>query len=414
MKKLQGLGKSIFYISFPLSFIGFILPIYATNLGASPFEVGVLYSVFALFSILARPFVGSWIDKVGRKKGFIVGLIFYLVVALLFSIGDSYKYILAARVMQSIAASFMWISIYTMISDVSNQKNNSKNIGHIDQIANKGEMIGATIGFMILFNNWFNDSLKMIFSIFIISSIIGLYYGITKTEETLEYKNDNENEEEQNLYSTKNNNIEKIKLDKKHHTKEVNNSFIKFLIIMGVLAFVGSMISPVFLLYLRDNITNNLSQISFLFIPSAVLAMFLPKKFGAFADKYGRRKVLIIGMLFQAISMIMIPFVKTYYGFMILYTCFSAFSFLRFPAQTALVTEITGNKKRGKSYGLYCFATGIGGVIGPLVGSSVYQYINEGLIFYIEGVTLLIVSILIMMLINKTELNRDTPLKVVE
>lgn len=64
---MKELKRSIYFISFPLSFIGFIFPIYASNLGVSTMELGYLYSMFSMVSIIIRPIVGSLIDKRGRK-----------------------------------------------------------------------------------------------------------------------------------------------------------------------------------------------------------------------------------------------------------------------------------------------------------------------------------------------------------
>ncbi len=388
MEKLKGLSKSIFYISFPLSFMVFILPIYASNLGASTLEIGLLFSIFSLFNIIARPFVGSWIDKVGRKKGYIIGLICYSLVMVLFLIGNSYKYILAARIVQSIASSFMWISVYTMIADVSNANDRSRNLGHIDQFANKGEMIGATIGFTILFSNFSDEPFKYLFLLYLVVSAIGVFYGLTRANETLA-----ENEKEV---------IEAIEEEK------INGRYIKFLTVMGLMTLVTTMLSPVLLIYLKDHITKDLQLISFLFIPAAILSTFLPKRFGRLADVHGRKKILLIGMIVQAVLVVLISYVKEYYGFMVLYTAFGAAGMLRFPAQTALVTEITGGRKKGKNYGLYCLATGIGGVIGPLLGSGIYQYMSKNTIFYVQGITLIIASVAISKILGSDMIEKNT------
>ncbi|WP_202709584.1 MFS transporter [Sporosalibacterium faouarense] len=384
MKKLQDLGKSLFFISFPISFIGFILPIYARDIGASPIDIGILYSSFALFSILARPLVGAWIDKVGRKKGLIGGLFAYVVVMALFMLGDSYKYLLVARVVQSIASSFLWISVYTMVSDVSNNDNNSRNLGHIDQLSSRGEFIGSLIGFTIIFGNYnIENPFKYIFGIYMIFSIVGLLYGLLKVEETL---------------------VKDKKMKEVTVIKPRDSRFIKFLLVMGILALVGSMITPIFLIYLSEHITEELSLISFLFIPIAIASTFLPKKFGNISDNFGRKKVLILGMLLQGLFVIFIPIVKNYYVFMLIYTAFSLAGMLRFPAQIALVTEITGNEKRGKNYSLYCLATGLGGIIGPILGSGIYQYIGNDIIFFIQGITYLMASISIVAILRDKKL----------
>lgn len=375
MTRLAGLRRAILYYSFPLSFIGFILPIYASSLGFSSVEIGLLYSIFALCSILIRPLVGNWIDSKGRRKGLIVGLIFGGISLGLFYIGSSYEHILAARIFQSVAASFTWVSVYAMISDVSDDDNRSTNLGLVDQSANKGEFIGAFIGFSLLFLSNFDNPLKSAFMVFLIFSALSLLYGLTKVKEThIVNRHEQKNDDEEVSH--------KLKQD-----------FKGFLILVGLLSLVGSISAPVLLLYVKDFITKDISLISFLFIPGAVLAMFLPGKLGAMADKYGQKTMLIIGIVIQAVFTLLIPVFKNYYSFMILYTILTLSVLVRFPAQTAFVTIITQGRRRGRRYGLYSFSTGIGRIIGPLLGSAVYQYMKADFVFYIQGVALIIITI---------------------
>ncbi len=375
MIRLSGLRRAIFYYSFPLSFIGFILPIYASSLGLSSIEIGVLYSIFALCSILIRPIVGNWIDSNGRKKGLIVGLIFGGIAFGLFSFGSRYEYILAARILQSIAASFTWVSVYAMISDVSNEDNRSTNLGLVDQSASKGEFIGALVGFTIFFSGDFDNPLKSVFQVFLISSILSIFYGITKVKET-----HSANKSEEDNY-------------KEEESHKLKQDFRGFLVLIGLLSLVGSISAPVLLLYVKDFITKDLSLISFLFIPGAILAMFLPSKLGAMADKYGQKTMLITGIIIQAVFTLLIPVFKTYYSFMLLYTILTLSVLVRFPAQTAFVTIITEGRRRGRRYGLYNFSTGLGRVIGPLLGSAVFQYMKVDFVFYIQGIALIIIAI---------------------
>jgi MFS family permease len=382
MEKLIGLRKAIFYISFPFSFIGFILPVYASNIGASPLEVGILYSVFALCSILIRPFIGKWIDNRGRKSGVIIGLLAYTTVITLFLTGNNYTYIFIARVLQSIASSFLWISVYAMIADISKENNISRNIGIIDQVENKGLMIGSFIGFTILFNKFFETPFKFIFSIYLITSLIALYYGFFKTQETLSKDN--------NLFIKK--------------KARINNMFIKFLIIMGILALVQSMLAPIYLIYFKDHITKDLALISFLYIPGTLLSMFLPKRFGILSDKYGRKNILVIGIIVQGLFVTIIPLISNYYRFMLIFTFISIGQMLGYTAKTALVTELTEGIERGRNYGFYHLAIGLGGTIGPLLGTYIYQQIDKQLVFYLQGITLIAISIFVSVIFNKKEI----------
>lgn len=373
MNRLNGVKKSIFYISFPLSFIGFILPIYALDMGASPFEVGLLYSIFSLCSILIRPIVGRWIDKKGRRNGFIVGIVSYVLVSGLFLVGNNYEYILAARIFQSIASSFLWISVDAMVSDVSKVSERSRNFGIIEQCANKGEVIGASLGFTVIFSSKFNNPFTLVFSIFLIVSLLALFTAIKSGQETLQISN-----------------VKKIE-DK----VQLNKKFKEYLFVIAILSVIETMVAPIFLIYLKEFITKDLGLISLLFIPSAILSTILPPKMGSLSDKYGKNNMLILGILIAAVFTVTIPIFNRYYIFMIVYTMICVGGMISYPAEAALVSEMCDESQRGAAYGMYKFAIGIGGIIGPLIGVFIYQYLSKDIVFYIQGAALIIICVLI-------------------
>ena len=57
-----------------MGFVVPFLPIYARELGASGFDLGILVAGFSLAMGLCQPFAGSLSDKYGRKKFLMTGL----------------------------------------------------------------------------------------------------------------------------------------------------------------------------------------------------------------------------------------------------------------------------------------------------------------------------------------------------
>lgn len=369
---MKELKKTVYYISFPLAFIGFIFPIYATSVGISIMEVGYLYSIFSIVSIIIRPLVGNFIDKRGRKIGILIGVILYSAVNGVFIVAVDFKHLLIARILQSFATSFLWISVDSYISDISDKINRSKNFGIIDQSISKGGLLGSIIGFTALFSKVFNNPYQIIFTIFLCTSLISLYNTIKSVRETIHFKKDNENR------------------------KLIDRKVLKyFLVVIGTISLINNLTAPIYLLYLKENITSDLGFISHLFVPAAMLSTFLPSKFGAMADKYGREKIVLIGMSINSILQIFIPFNRSYYNFMALYTLISVVGMFYGPAFSSLIIDLVGEDRRGRSYGLYNFSSGIGAAIGPIIGSYIYERIGNDIVFYVKGVLLVAITTLL-------------------
>lgn len=369
---MKELKRSLFYISLPISFIGFIFPIYASSLGVNAIQIGYLFSIFSLIGIIIRPMVGNLIDNRGRRTGILIGIFLYTLVNGVFFIAKDFRFLLIARIMQSFAASFLWISVDTTISDISDKNNRGKNFGIIDQSLAKGQILGSTIGFTLLYNQLFKDPFKPIFLIFFCTSIISLIYTIKEVPETISYKKDFE-----------------------QGTMKNKKDLISFLIIIGSLSLIVNLTAPIYLLYLEKNITSDLSKIAYLFVPSAILSTFLPKKFGSISDLVGREKTIIIGVLLNAILQILIPFNQKYNNFLILYTLISIVIMYYSPALSSLIMDYVGEEKRGKSYGRYNFASGIGAAIGPILGSYVYEHVGDNTVFFLKGGLLIVMVVII-------------------
>lgn len=369
---MKELKRTIYFISLPLSFIGFIFPIYASTVGASTMQIGYLFSIFSIIGIIMRPVVGNMIDKKGRKIGVILGTIFYMLANLFYILAKDYNYILIGRIIQSLGAAILWISVNTYISDISDKTNRAKNFGSLDVTMAKASWIGSIIGFTILFYGIGKEPFKLAFTIFLATSLVSVFYAIKTLPETINLKKEHE---EGSI---------KDKKDLKY-----------FLIIIGCISFISNLTAPIYLLYLQDNITKDLALIVFLFIPASILELFLPKRFGSFSDKHGRERIVFIGMLINAILQVFIPLTKAYYSFMLLYTLISLASIFYGPAYNSLIIDFAGEDKRGKSYGLYSFASGIGAALGPIVGSYVYENIGNDFAFFLKAVLLVVMSLIV-------------------
>ena len=76
---LRRTGLSVLFATVLVDMIGFgivlpLLPFYAEDLGASPFEVTLIIASFSALQLVAAPIWGRFSDRRGRRMLIIIGL----------------------------------------------------------------------------------------------------------------------------------------------------------------------------------------------------------------------------------------------------------------------------------------------------------------------------------------------------
>lgn len=84
-----------------------ILPIYATELGASGTALGVIVAVFSVSRGLLQPVVGGYSDRTGRKVFMAAGMVIYAVAGLTYAIADSVVELIVIRAFHGVGSAMI-------------------------------------------------------------------------------------------------------------------------------------------------------------------------------------------------------------------------------------------------------------------------------------------------------------------
>lgn len=95
-----------------------LLPFYAERFGATPSDVGMLVSVFALGQLVAGPFLGNLSDRVGRKPVLVVSQLGTLLGFLLLAEARTLAVVFAARALDGVTAGNLTVA-QAAIADVT-------------------------------------------------------------------------------------------------------------------------------------------------------------------------------------------------------------------------------------------------------------------------------------------------------
>ena len=338
--RLNSLSQAIFFVAWPFFILSLLLPVYGKEIGASVLEIGLFFSVFSLMNVLLRPLVGWAIDLYGRRPFFILGLGIYALTMIGFAFIEQVWGVLIVRVFQGIASAFLWLSAYAIIADIAKAGDRGKNFGRIIQSSTRGAILGTFVGFTLLnFGFEMNmayfslESWEILFLVYALVSLGAMIFAMFRLQETNKFS-----------HSASNQRI------------QWSRPWILLLLVTLVTGASWSMVSPILIIYLQEQLNVGIQVLSWAFLPAALVWAILPVRFGRLADRYGRKPLMLVGLGMAAISSFIIPGLSTVIGFTILWAfqamCYAAGD----PAEQALVADLTGGDQRGRAYGFYAMA----------------------------------------------------------
>jgi DHA1 family tetracycline resistance protein-like MFS transporter len=121
-----------------------LLPFYSESLGATPFVVGMIFSVYGLCQFIAGPILGQASDKVGRKKILVLSQIGTCIGFIMLAFSNSLFLIFLARIIDGLTAGNISVA-QAYISDVTEAKDRTKAFGILGSAFSLGFIIGPAI-----------------------------------------------------------------------------------------------------------------------------------------------------------------------------------------------------------------------------------------------------------------------------
>ncbi|CAM4406592.1 MFS transporter [Bacillus manliponensis] len=155
-----------------------------------------------------------------------------------------------------------------------------------------------------------------------------------------------------------------------------------------------SMLTVIFIVHINKTLDGNITLTMLLFGLQPLTDIIFTLIAGGVTDRYGRKKLMVIGLILQAIAIGGFAFFESALLFAMLYIINGIGRSLYIPAQRAQITDLTKEEKRAEIFALLGTITAIGAVIGPLLGAFLYETYPMFL-FLLQSVTLFSYAILV-------------------
>jgi MFS family permease len=170
------------------------------------------------------------------------------------------------------------------------------------------------------------------------------------------------------------------------------------------------MITPIYMIFLQDRFTMKVWILAWAFLPAGLVLSFLPSRLGKLGDRFGRVRMMAVGLVMAGILSLLLPTVSSLVWLVGLITLLAVGWAVFEPAKAALVADLSGKETIGMGYGLYELAGGLGAAVGPLLGGWLYDVVGQTVPFYLNGVVLLACVVWIALFFRQRPSKVDMPL----
>jgi MFS family permease len=346
-----------FFAQFTFTFIYFslipTLPIYLSRLGSSEVEIGVLIGIFAVSSLVLRPFVGRALLKIPEKKFMIAGALLFVPTSAAYLFTPPFLPFLIVRVFQGIGYAFFSTASLTLIANISPEAHRGQSLSFFILAINLSGALGPSFGVFLV--NRFDFT--FLFLICTGLSLCSLFITNKLGRRKVALRQDSSTEES-------------FFLSRKALPPSIVNFFSLFT--WGALA-------AFFPLYaINHGVTNP----GFFFTTIAIMLILGRSLGGRIIDLYSREKIILPCLITYIVSMVILVFSTTLPMFILVAIIWGIGHAFSFPALVVYALDRVSSSP-GPAMGTFHAFMDLGMSLGPVLMGILLRFTNYPIMFLI-------------------------------
>lgn len=167
--------------------------------------------------------------------------------------------------------------------------------------------------------------------------------------------------------------------------------------------FVGGfLIFPFFSLYFTEKFDVSLTQVGIIYAIWAFSGILGQALGGALADRAGRKLMVIIGLIFSALTSLGFALVEEFSLVYVTAVVGGLFSSIAWPARQAMIADLLPDNKLTEGYSISRVVGNLAFAIGPAIGGLLAS-VSYVLLFFIDALTSLLTAIIIAKFLLETQ-----------
>jgi MFS family permease len=339
-------------------------------------QVGIIFLIFSIASLVGNLFGGAMTDRFGRKKMLLFGLITSGLSSLTLGFISDFRLVYPTALMVGLLSNTAGPAQQAMVADLLPVDQRTEGFGIVRVIANLAITIGPAIGGMLATNSYL-----LLFIADALSSLVTAGIVLAALPETMP---------EMSTLQTDQSLVASIG---GYRSAIRDWVFIAFLTISTLMILVYIQMNSTLSVYLRD--VHGISPKGFGYILSLNAAMVVLFQFWITRriSKYRAMGVMATGSLFYALGFGMYGFVNSYPMFLAAMVIITIGEMLVTPTAQSLVARLAPEDMRGRYMALYGLSWILPNALGPLAAGIIMDNYNPDWVWYAGGFISIVVAL---------------------
>ncbi|HUV61828.1 MAG TPA: MFS transporter [Thermoplasmata archaeon] len=357
-----------FIISLGFGLIFPLFPVYAENLGASAFEIGIIFAAFVLTRAIFSPSFGNLSDRIGRKRLILIGSSLYVIFAIWFTVPETWIGLVIVRGFQGVASAMVWPVSEALVIDSTPPSERGAAMGKIVMSSNLGFVIGpfAGGGLVMLAQSTlgFSEMDSYRFPFYFTAILAGIATLLVWRYVTDARTPDPVKRSVSIKGMLRPEGLEPEKL------RDIRVLYVN----AAMEGFSFSSIGPLMALFLMFRFDLGAEWISILIGIAMGLGAIVAFPSGRLSDRWGRKRLFVTGGLIAFTATLLIP---TTWSLIVIVALLAARSMafqVASPALRALQADIVPENMRGRLIGVLESMSAIGAVVGAPLGGLMFDH----------------------------------------
>jgi len=328
-------------------------------------DVGLLFGVFSISSVVGSTIGGAMTDRLGRKGMLIFGLVGSATATLFMGMAGSLRLFLLSTVFVGLLAHSGGPAQQAMVADLLPPEKRSQGFGILRVVANLAIAIGPAIGGLLAARSYL-----LLFVCDVLTSLtVALFVALTIRETKPERAAD---EPEQTIAQT----------FKGYGHVLRDTVFVLFILASVLRSLVSMQLTSTLPVYLRD--MHGVSERGFGTLLSLNAAMVVLFQFpiARWISSYRALRVLAGGMVLYALGFGAYGAVSSYALFLAAVATLTVGEMLTAPTSQSLVSKMAPEQMRGRYMAAYGFSWVIPAAAGPTLAGLVMDYGDPRWVWY--------------------------------